>query len=104
MNRFVVTIDFKPKSRRWRHPASSAMRMYKCHVRANRATGAFAVLVPKKANDRIFLREICDGSAAFGTHLPSPHFATFNTTSADLAVNENVAKIHLIFEGSDYRH
>jgi autoinducer 2-degrading protein len=60
----------------------------------------FAVLVPKGANDRIFLYEICDSRAALGTHLPSPHLATFNTTSGDLVMNENVAKLHLlIFEG-----
>jgi hypothetical protein len=36
--------------------------------------------------------------------LPSPHLATFNTTSGDLVVNENVAKLHfLIFEGSNNR-
>jgi (4S)-4-hydroxy-5-phosphonooxypentane-2,3-dione isomerase len=63
----------------------------------------FAVLVPKGTNDRIFLYEICDSRAAFGTHLPSPHLATFNTTSADLVMNENVAKLHLIFEGSNNR-
>ena len=63
----------------------------------------FAVLVPKAANDRIFLYEICDSRAAFGTHLPSPHLATFNTTSADLVMNENVAKLDLIFEGSNNR-
>jgi hypothetical protein len=38
-----------------------------------------------------------------GTHLPSPHLATFNTTSADLVMNENVAKLDLIFEGSNNR-
>jgi len=63
----------------------------------------FAVLVPKGANDRIFLYEICDSRAAFGTHLRSPHLATFNTTSADLVMNENVAKLHLIFEASNNR-
>jgi quinol monooxygenase YgiN len=63
----------------------------------------FAVLVPKAANDRISLYEICDRRAAFGTHLPSPHLATFNTTSADLVMNENVAKLDLIFEGSNNR-
>ena len=61
----------------------------------------FAVLVPKGANDRIFLYEICDSRAAFGTRLPSPHLATFNTTGADLVVNENVAKLHIVFEGSN---
>ena len=63
----------------------------------------FAVLVPKAANDLIFLCEICDRRAAFGTHLPSPHLATFNKTSADLVMNENVAKLDLIFEGSNNR-
>jgi len=29
----------------------------------------FAILVPKGASDRIFLYEICDSRAAFGTHL-----------------------------------
>jgi quinol monooxygenase YgiN len=50
-----------------------------------------------------FLYEICDSRAAFGTHLPSPHLATFNTTSADLVMNENVAKLHFIFEASNNR-
>ena len=63
----------------------------------------FAVLVPKRANDRIFLYEISDSRAAFGTHLQWPHFATFNTTSADLVMNENVAEFDLIFEGSNNR-
>jgi autoinducer 2-degrading protein len=64
----------------------------------------FAVLVPKGANDRIFLYEICDSRAAFGTHLPSPDLATFNTASGDLVMNEKVAKLHLlIFEGSNNR-
>ena len=63
----------------------------------------FTVLVPKGANDRFFLYEICDSRAAFGTHLPSPHLAAFNTTSADLVMNENVAKLDLIFEGSNNR-
>lgn len=64
----------------------------------------FAVLVPKGANDRIFLYEICDSRAAFGTHLPSPDLATLNTASGDLVMNEKVAKLHLlIFEGSNNR-
>jgi len=63
----------------------------------------FAVLIPKGANDRIFLYEIRDSRAAFGTHLPSPQLATFNTTSADLVMNENVAKLDLIFDGSNNR-
>jgi hypothetical protein len=50
-----------------------------------------------------FLYEICDRRAAFGTHLPSPHLAAFNTTSGDLVMNENVAKLDLIFEGSNNR-
>jgi quinol monooxygenase YgiN len=57
----------------------------------------------QEANDRFFLYEICDSRAALGTHLPSPHLATFNTTSADLVMNENVAKLDLIFEGSNNR-
>ena len=75
------------------------------HMSCEREPGCrrFAVLVPKGANDRIFLYEICDSRAAFGTHLPSPHLATFNTTSADLVMNENVAKLHLIFEASNNR-
>jgi (4S)-4-hydroxy-5-phosphonooxypentane-2,3-dione isomerase len=63
----------------------------------------FAVLVPKAANDRNFLYEICDRRAAFGTHLPSTQLATFNTTGADLVMNENVAKLDPIFEGSNKR-
>jgi quinol monooxygenase YgiN len=55
------------------------------------------------ANDRFFLYEICDSRATFGTHLPSPHLAAFNTTSADMVMNENVAKLDLIFEGSNNR-
>jgi hypothetical protein len=100
MNRFAVSVDFKPRLGRWRHPASSSMRMRKCHASANRGA-SFAVLVPKAANDRIFLYEICDSRAAFGTHLLSRQLATFNTTSADLVMNENVDKLHLIFEGSN---
>jgi hypothetical protein len=83
MNRIVVTVDFKPKSGRWRHPASSSMRMRNCHAS--------------------FFYEICDSRAAFGTHLPSPHLAAFNTTGGDLVMNENVAKLDLIFEGSNNR-
>ena len=49
------------------------------------------------------MNKICDSPAAFGTHLPSPHLPTFNMTSADLVMNENVAKLHLIFEGSNNR-
>jgi quinol monooxygenase YgiN len=48
-----------------------------------REPGCRRLLVPSAANDRIFFYEICDSRAAFGTHLPSPHLATFNTTSAD---------------------
>jgi quinol monooxygenase YgiN len=69
-----------------------------------------AVLVPRAANDCIFLYEnciflyeICDRRAAFGTHLPSTQLATFNTTGADLVMNENVAKLDPIFEGSNNR-
>jgi hypothetical protein len=51
----------------------------------------------------IFLYEICDRRAAFGTHLPSTQLATFNTTGADLVMNENVAKLDPIFEGSNNR-
>ena len=65
--------------------------------------GRFAVLVSNGANDRIFLYEIYYSRAAFGTHLPSPHFATFNTTSADLVMKANVAKFDLVFEGSNSR-
>jgi quinol monooxygenase YgiN len=58
----------------------------------------------RRANDRIFLYEICDSRAALGTHLPSPHLGAFNTTSGDLVMNENVAKLHLlVFEGSNNR-
>ena len=62
-----------------------------------------AVLVLRAANDCIFLYEICDRRAAFGTHLPSTQLATFNTTGADLVMNENVAKLDPIFEGSNNR-
>ena len=61
----------------------------------------FAVLLPQEANDRIFFYEICDSRAAFGTHLQSPHLATLNTTGADLVMNENIAKLHIVFEGSN---
>ena len=103
MNRFVVTIDFKPRSGRWRHPASSSMRMRKCHASANRGAGASPCSYPKGRTTASFFYEICDSRAAFGTYLSSPHLATFNTTRADLVMNENVAKLDLIFEGSNNR-
>ena len=59
----------------------------------------FAVLVPKGANDSIFLYEICDSRAVFGTR----RRRTSPRPSADLMMNENVAKLHLIFEGSNNR-
>jgi quinol monooxygenase YgiN len=61
----------------------------------------FAIRLSKRVNDRIFFYQICDSGAAFGTRLPSPHLATFNTTGADLVMNENVAKLHIVFEGSN---
>ena len=103
MNRFVVTVDFKPKSERWRHPASSSMRMRKCHASANRGAGASPYSYPRGRTTASFFMKSVIAARPSGTHLPSPHLATFNTTSADLVMNENVAKLHLIFEASNNR-
>ncbi len=82
MNGFVVTVDFRLK--RGAMAAFGKLIDENAQLSCEREPGCrrFAVLVPKGANDRIFLYEICDSRAAFGTHLPSPHLATFNTTSA----------------------
>ena len=80
MNRFVVTVDFKLKPGEM--AAFRKLIDENAQLSCEREPGCrrFAVLVPKGANDRIFLYEICDSRAAFGTHLPSPHLATLNTT------------------------
>jgi hypothetical protein len=54
MNRFVITVDFKPKSARWRHPASAPMRNAQMSREREPGCRRFAVLVSKGANDRIF--------------------------------------------------
>jgi hypothetical protein len=104
MNRFVVTVDFKPKSGRWRHPASSSMRMRKCHASANRGAGASPYSYPRGRTTASFFMKSMKAARPSVLHLPSPHLATFNTTSGDLVVNKNVAKLDfLIFEGSNNR-
>jgi hypothetical protein len=100
MNSFVVTVDFKPKSGQWAHPASSSIRPRKCHASANRGAGTSPFSYPG-GDDRILLYKICDSRAAFGARLPSPHLATFNTTGADLVTSEKIAKLHIAFEGSN---
>ena len=103
MNRFVVTVDFEPKSGRWRHPASTSMRMRRCQASANRGAGASPCSYPRGRTTASFFMKSVIARAAFGTHLPSPHLVTFNMTSVDLVMNENVAKLDLIFEGSNNR-
>ena len=102
MNRFVVTVDFKLKPGEM--AAFRKLIDENAQMSCEREPGCrrFAVLVPKGANDRIFLYEICDSRAVFGTRRrrTSPHSTR---PSADLVMNENVAKLHLIFEGSNNR-
>ena len=99
----VVTVDFNLKPGAMTGHCSSSMRNAKCRVGATQGADAFAVLVPKGANHRIFLYEVYDSRAAFDTHLQLPHFAAFNKTSADLVVSKNVAEFDLIFQGSNNR-
>ena len=103
MNRFVVTVDFRLK--RGAMAAFGKLIDENAQMSCERQPGCgrFAVLLSKGANDRIFLYEIYDGRTAFDTHLQSPHFTTFNKTSADLIMNRKVAEFDLIFEGSNNR-
>lgn len=93
MNGFVVTVCFKPKRARWQ-PSASMKR--KCHANMNRSASASWRTITSFC-------EVHFRRAAFDNHLPLPHLATFNKTSADLATNENVAKLHLIAEGPNIR-
>jgi quinol monooxygenase YgiN len=103
MNAFVVTVDFGPE------PGTAAAFRKFIDENAQNVMGAQnRVRVTRRArvhgaNDRIFLYELCGSRTAFPSHLPSPHFAAFNKTSGDLAMNETVAKLILSFEGSNIR-
>ena len=103
MNRVVVTVDFKPKSGRWRHPASSSMRMRKCHASANRGAGASPYSYPRgRTTASFFMKSVIAARPSVLTcrRRTSPHSTG---PSADLVMKENVAKVHLIFEGSNNR-
>ena len=64
MNRFVVTVDFKLKPGEM--AASRRLIDENAQMSCEREPGCrrFAVLVPKGANDRILLYEICDSRAS----------------------------------------
>ena len=80
--RFMVTVEFKPKPTAMAASARSSMRMRRCHASANRGTS----LALRRA--RIHGRTIasCFGKsmiAARPSHLQPPHFAAFDKTRAD---------------------
>jgi len=60
----------------------------------------FAVLVPKGANDRFFFMK---SVIAAQPSVLTCRRRTSPRPSADLMMNENVAKLHLSFEGSNNR-
>jgi hypothetical protein len=75
------------------------------HMSCEREPGCrrFAVLVPKGANDRFFfMKSVIAARPSVLTcrRRTSPHSTR---PSADLMMNENVAKLHLFFEGSNNR-
>jgi len=100
MNRFVVTVDFKLKPGEM--AAFRKLIDENAQLSCEREPGCrrFAVLVPKGANDRFFFMK---SVIAAQPSVLTCRRRTSPRPSADLMMNENVAKLHLIFEGSNNR-
>ena len=100
MSGFVIVVDFKIKS--------GAMDTFRRLIDDNAQASVkdepgcqrFDVLANRKDADRVLLYEIYDDRAAFDAHLKTPHFAQFNTASADLVADKTVMEYDLVCEGS----
>ena len=100
MSGFIILVDFKIKPGR-----TAAFRRLiddnaKASVKEEPGCRRFDVAVHRKDADRILLYEIYDDRGAFDAHLKTPHFALFNSASADLVADKTVTEYDLVCEGS----
>ncbi len=100
MSGFVIMVDFRLKP-----GAKSAFRRLiddnaRASCRNEPGCRRFDVLEAPGEADRIVLYEIYDDRAAFGAHLETRHFASFNAASAALVADKKVTELDLVCEGS----
>ena len=100
MSGFVIMVDFRLKP-----GAKSAFRRLiddnaRASCRDEPGCRRFDVMELPGEADRIVLYEIYDDRAAFGAHLETRHFASFNAASAALVADKKVTELDLVCEGS----
>ena len=100
MSSFVIVVDFKIKPGEMKAFRGLIDDNAKASVRDEPGCQRFDVLANRKDADRVLLYEIYDDRAAFDAHLKTPHFAVFNTASAALVADKDVAEYDLVCEGS----
>jgi quinol monooxygenase YgiN len=100
MKGFVIMVDFRLKP-----GAKTAFRRLiddnaRASCRDEPGCRRFDVMESPSETDRIVLYEIYDDRAAFGAHLKTSHFASFNEASAALVADKKVTELDLVCEGS----
>lgn len=100
MSGFVIMVDFRLKP-----GAKDAFRRLiddnaRASCRDEPGCRRFDVMESPAEADRIVLYEIYDDRAAFGAHIKTGHFATFNEASAALVADKKVIELDLVCEGS----
>ena len=100
MSGFVIMVDFRLKP-----GAKIAFRRLiddnaRASCRDEPGCRRFDVMESPAEADRIVLYEIYDDRAAFGAHIETSHFATFNEASAALVAEKKVIELDLVCEGS----
>jgi autoinducer 2-degrading protein len=100
MSAFVIMVDFRLKP-----GAKIAFRRLiddnaRASCRDEPGCRRFDVMESPDEADRIVLYEIYDDRAAFGAHVKTSHFASFNEASAALVADKKVTELDLVCEGS----
>jgi quinol monooxygenase YgiN len=100
MSGFVIVVDFKIKPGQMAAFRRLIDDNAQASVKDEPGCRRFDVLANRKDAERVLLYEIYDSRAAFDAHLKTPHFAVFNTASANLVADKIVAEYDLVCEGS----
>jgi (4S)-4-hydroxy-5-phosphonooxypentane-2,3-dione isomerase len=100
VNGFIILVDFKIKPGQMAAFRRLIDDNARASVKDEPGCRRFDVAAHRKDADRILLYEIYDDRAAFDAHLKTPHFAQFNSASADLVADKTVTEYDLVCEGS----
>jgi (4S)-4-hydroxy-5-phosphonooxypentane-2,3-dione isomerase len=100
MSGFIILVDFKIKPGQMTAFRRLIDDNARASVKDEPGCRRFDVAAHRKDADRILLYEIYDDRAAFDAHLKTPHFAQFNSASADLVADKTVTEYDLVCEGS----